>query len=75
MAGATAGVNLAQTLSMGIEGKICMWRPLRTVADGYPALGSLDLDDLVARGEDQRARIEEKRLRIAPQTLAHTANV
>ena len=29
-----------ETLSMGIEGKICMWRALGTVVDGYPALGS-----------------------------------
>ena len=64
-----------ETLSMGIEGKICMWRALRTVADGYPGLAALDLDDLVARAEDQRARIEARRLEIAPQALAHTANV
>ena len=39
-----------ETLSMGIEGKICMWRALTTVADGYPPLRSMDLDGLVARG-------------------------
>ncbi|MGI8730270.1 MAG: hypothetical protein ACR2LK_09830 [Solirubrobacteraceae bacterium] len=64
-----------ETLSIGIEGKCCMWKALRTVADGYPALGSLDIDDLIARAEDQRSRIEAKRLEVSPNALAHSAPV
>lgn len=64
-----------ETLSMGVEGKVCMWKALKTVASGYPELENLDLDDLIARGESQRERIESHRLEIAPQALAHTANV
>lgn len=64
-----------ETLSIGVEGKLCMWKALKTVADGYPALGALDIDDLMARAEDQRARIEAKRLETAPSALAHTAPV
>lgn len=64
-----------ETLSMGVEGKICMWKALKTVESGYPTLADLDLDELIARGEDQRTRIEATRLEIAPQALAHTANV
>ncbi len=64
-----------ETLSMGIEGKVCMWKALKTVQTGYPTLESLDLDDLIARGESQRERIEAARLEIAPQALAHTAAV
>jgi hypothetical protein len=64
-----------ETLSIGVEGKICMWKALKTVAEGNPALGELDLDDLIARGEDQRSRIEDQRLSVAPEALAHTANV
>lgn len=64
-----------ETLSIGVEGKLCMWKALKTVADGYPALGALDIDDLIARADDQRARIEAKRLEIAPDALAHTAPV
>jgi hypothetical protein len=64
-----------ETLSIGIEGKVCMWKALKTVADGYPALTELDLDELIARGEDQRSRIEAQRLKTAPGALAHTANV
>ncbi|HVF77480.1 MAG TPA: hypothetical protein VNA28_04205 [Solirubrobacteraceae bacterium] len=64
-----------ETLSIGVEGKICMWKALKTVEDAYAGLGNYNLDDLIARGESQRERIESKRLEIAPQALAHTANV
>ena len=64
-----------ETLSMGVEGKVCMWKALKTVADAYPTLGNYDLDELIARGESQRERIEAERLGVAPQALAHTANV
>jgi hypothetical protein len=64
-----------ETLSMGVEGKVCMWKALKTVEDAYPTLESYDLDELIARGQSQRERIEAARLEIAPQALAHTANV
>lgn len=64
-----------ETLSMGVEGKVCMWKALKTVAGAYPTLEGFDLDELIARGESQRERIEATRLEIAPQALAHTANV
>ena len=64
-----------ETLSMGVEGKVCMWKALKTVEDAYPTLESYDLDELIARGESQRERIEAARLEIAPKALAHTATV
>ncbi len=64
-----------ETLSIGVEGKLCMWKALKTVADSSPALESLDTDELIARAQSQRERIEAQRLQIAPQALAHTAAV
>jgi hypothetical protein len=64
-----------ETLSIGVEGKICMWKALKTVEGSNPTLEGYDIDELLARGESQRERIESKRLEIAPQALAHTANV
>ena len=52
-----------------------MWKALQTVADGYPALAALDLDELIARGEDQRSRIEDSACRSRRSALAHTASV
>lgn len=59
-----------ETLSIGVEGKTCMWTALAKLDD--PTLADFDIDDLIARAQDQRARIEEQRLAIAPQALTHT---
>ncbi len=64
-----------ETLSIGVEGKLCMWKALKTVGDANSSLGDLDIDELIGRAQSQRERIEAKRLEIAPQALAHTANV
>jgi hypothetical protein len=63
-----------ETLSIGVEGKVCMWKALKTVEDTDAVLGGADLDELLARAEDQRGRIEAKRLEMAPLALAHTVN-
>ena len=63
-----------ETLSIGVEGKHCLWTALKTVADGYPALAEFDLDELISRAQSQRDRLEAKRLELAPQALAHTVN-
>jgi len=62
-----------ETLSIGVEGKKCMWTALRTVADGHPELAAMDLDTLVERAQSQRDRIEGKRLEIAGSALAASA--
>ena len=61
-----------ETLSIGVEGKHCLWTALKTVEDGNPALAEFDIDDLISRAREQRSRIEAKRLEMAPQALAHT---
>lgn len=52
----------AETLSIGVEGKIELWLALRELTPSYPPLGELDLDGLVVRARDQRSRLEEIRL-------------
>ena len=64
-----------ETLSIGVEGKVCMWRALQTIEDSNPTLADADLDGLLARAEDQRSRLEDMRLQLAPGALAHTASV
>jgi len=63
-----------ETLSIGVEGKHCLWTALRTVSDDLPELADYDVDELIERARDQRSRIEAKRLELAPQALAHTVN-
>lgn len=63
-----------ETLSIGVEGKVCMWKALKTVASDYPAFADFDLDDLLARATEQREKLEEQRQKIAPRALKHTVN-
>ena len=51
-----------------------MWKALKTVEDGNPALEAADLDTLLARATDQRERLEAERQKMAPRALAHTVN-
>lgn len=55
----------AETLSLGIEGKLALWQALQEVADEYPWLADVDLAGLADRAREQRHRVEEFRLAAA----------
>jgi hypothetical protein len=59
-----------ETLSIGVEGKLCMWKALKVVADDYPELSSADIDTLIERAQSQRDKIEGKRLEVASTALS-----
>ena len=61
-----------ETLSIGVEGKLCMWTALKAIESEVPELADTDLDTLVERARSQRDRIEGKRLEWAPRALAST---
>ena len=64
------GTMLAlETLSLGIEGKRCLWESLAVIPDPGPAIGELDLPDLMARAAAQRAAIDRGRLSLVPTAL------
>lgn len=70
----TGGPRLKQllefeTLSLGIEGKLSMWRALVEVSPAYPELAATDLGSLVKRAEKQRADLEVRRLQVATAAL------
>lgn len=58
-----------ETLSMGIEGKRCLWQALEEVARHEPALAQLDLSALRQRAEAQQDALETYRRAIAPAAL------
>jgi hypothetical protein len=60
-----------ETLSLGIEGKLSMWRALLAVSDSYAELAAIDLASLAKRAENQRSTLEDHRLRIAHTALAN----
>lgn len=68
----SAGVTLLmelETLSLGIEGKLSLWRALGQVTDSHPALAGADLPALADRAVRQRAGVEPFRLEAAARAL------
>jgi hypothetical protein len=52
----------AETLALGIDGKLALWEALRAVAPEYPQLVESELARLADRAREQRARMEGVRL-------------
>jgi hypothetical protein len=58
-----------ETLSLGVEGKIALWRALQAIADVHPALAATNFDDLIERGQRQRRTLEADRLAVGATVL------
>jgi hypothetical protein len=54
-----------ETLGLGIQGKLGLWRALSVASSQEPELGALDLPRLERRALDQLARVEMQRLQVA----------
>jgi len=61
-----------EALSLGIEGKLALWRTLKTVADLSPDLACSDYQRLMNRAIEQRSRAEALRLQSAITALGPT---
>ncbi|MGH3683680.1 MAG: hypothetical protein ACRDRU_15720 [Pseudonocardiaceae bacterium] len=58
-----------EALSLGIEGKLSMWRTLIRVSRSQVELAAIDLATLAERAESQRSKLEDHRLQIAHRAL------
>jgi hypothetical protein len=61
-----------EAVSLGIEGKLGLWRTLAAIAPALPDVSALDYETLIRRATDQRGRAEALRLEAAPAALAAT---
>jgi hypothetical protein len=59
-----------ESLSVGVEGKRCLWLALQQVAGKEEAFAGVDFDELVKRAESQRDELERLRLSAAAAALA-----
>ncbi len=58
-----------EMLSLGIEGKLSMWRTLIEVSGSHAELAATDLAGLAKRAEAQRSDLEDRRLQVAHGAL------
>jgi hypothetical protein len=58
-----------EALSLGIEGKRSLWIALRTVAANAPSLRILDYERLIQGAQNQRDRVETRRIETAKEAL------
>ena len=58
-----------EVLSLGVEGKLALWRALRRTHGSDPRLAGVDLDELIDRARSQRRRLERQRIRAADEAL------
>ena len=58
-----------EALSLGIEGKLALWKSLKAVADDEPALAATNFDALMNRAQTQLDGLEARRLASALNAL------
>jgi hypothetical protein len=64
------GIFMAlESMALGVEGKLSLWRALHQVRAEHPALAAVDLDGLIARAEEQHATLERERLAAGRRAL------
>jgi hypothetical protein len=59
-----------EALSLGIQGKLSLWRALATVASRVPPLQSVDFGRLQQRASEQFEQVDGERLQVAKAALA-----
>ena len=59
-----------ETLALGVEGKLALWRALLGTHASDPRLADVDVDGLIDRARSQRRRLERLRGRAAEEALA-----
>ena len=59
-----------ETLSVGIAGKLALWRSLQQLPDAAHRLAGVDLEELVERAQQQQREVEEHRIAAARTAFA-----
>jgi hypothetical protein len=59
-----------ESLMLGVQGKLSLWRALEQVADRHPVLASINLSDLIQRAQRQYETLERERLAAGQRALS-----
>jgi NAD(P)-dependent dehydrogenase (short-subunit alcohol dehydrogenase family) len=67
--GALHQLELLEALAMGIDGKRALWHALQAASIVEPRLQGVDYTRLIGRAEEQRERVEARRLQAATEAF------
>jgi hypothetical protein len=67
--GQLARLEKLEALALGIEGKRALWRALLAIAQEIPAFHRVDFGRLEQRADDQRKRLEVRRIEAAREAF------
>lgn len=71
--GALRAFETLEIISLGIEGKLSLWKTLASIADSDPVLAGVAYDALMARAREQHAALEPTREHLARRALTDLA--
>jgi hypothetical protein len=60
-----------ESLALGAQGKLSLWRAPEQDADQHPAIASVNLDELIDRAHTQYDLLERERLAAGSRALSH----
>ena len=63
-----------ENLTLGVEGKVSLWKVLKELPAQHGPVESMDLDQLIQRAETQRDALERERLAAGRRALGGPAN-
>src|ERR1700722_1505204 len=58
-----------ESLALGVQGKLALWKALKEVTDQHPAIASVNLDELIDRAAAQHDLLERERLTASGRAL------
>jgi hypothetical protein len=59
-----------ETLTLGVEGKLSLWKVLKEVAPEYEPLGAMDFEDLIEKAQAQHDALERERVAAGKRALS-----
>lgn len=62
-----------ETLTLGVEGKLSMWKVLKEIAHQHPPLAAANLDELIGRAQSQHDELEGERISAGRRVLGQAA--
>lgn len=62
-----------ETLTLGVQGKLSLWKELKEIAGDHPPIAATNLDRLIQRAQSQHETLERERVSTGRQVFMESA--